>query len=1130
MEHGYNRILSEQVEDPSDNSMKSKVKQFKKLLRKDNRRKYVSVISLMVVGVIGISSLLLSQRLVTIDTPDKSQAAPAVPWTYPRKMKVIIMRYFNPASKPDYKNPALAQVLTDSMQGILYRASRYHGGINATSSVQVEVVGTYDFTGQPPNNADWEVAYRQMLEIILPNESKTVCDKVNTEGIDQVWFMGDPTIPGFVKGPEFAISSKYVIPGTLPLNYEYAILPRELFCGGQKSFSVLFFDLSRIEVSMHAFGHYLESLIGSVQGFDLFYKRFMGVSYAGNGVDGEVVDGARLPDLCGSVHVPPNVNTLVSTNPVWYKGYYYNSPNEEQSSCYNWKPDGTGQKTAVSSNTWINNPLYVSGSDELKYHMWWAQNFPNIGNSLTHNNLPIPNWWDFVVDTDGTIAWYLNSQYFMNPGLLGGLNVRQTESCVGSPGSTVTTCTGPTGSTTLGISDGEVLQANTGVYKNMALVTAAYRASGPVSTSAQITKVTYCDVPMTRVGGTAGRAKYKDQTTEMWYLIDPPSGTCKYTVTFSKNPEENILSATIFNNVDSVNPIESFVTKGAELGTGQVGSYTQSKTGPKNSMMECILSSYPNGSANFPVLNITNGRSRSLFYRVGPANHINAQLASSFQRTTEGENTTLTWNTNQQQNYAMTCANFRLSPPLVPPPPITSPVPTSTPSPITVDIKANGSNGPITISYNQSANLTWTSNNATSCTASDGWTGTKAVSGSQATGLLTVNKVFKLTCTGAAGGSVSDSVAVNVVRTPIVDLKINGSDTSVTLDRGIAPTLAWIQTGGTSCAASGGWSGAKAIAGGEEKGAVLGSNATYILTCANTSGSSSDSVSVIASANTAQNGYYAQYFSDTNFQKLVGTNVVTGIYNDWSTNGIAFPGVPTNYYSIRYTAQITPALTGTHTFVTTSDNRVRVYIDDKPVIENWDTHGRTVNTGTMALTAGKKYNLVIEYAEETGSAAIIFEVGTGTAPNYSPAAISPKAANQPLGMNGRGLTANYYTSTGSVGSTTKIPVLAYVWTTQPNSQLVRTLVSAKYTGRLRPTTSATYTFLMPSALNFYINGVKKTWTAAPTGGYTTTQALVANTEYNILIEAGLGTYTNFYLKWKYGSLPYSALDLRYLLP
>lgn len=91
---------------------------------------------------------------------------------------------------------------------------------------------------------------------------------------------------------------------------------------------------------------------------------------------------------------------------------------------------------------------------------------------------------------------------------------------------------------------------------------------------------------------------------------------------------------------------------------------------------------------------------------------------------------------------------------------------TVTAPPPVPDIKANNSDAPPMIEYGQSATLTWTSANATSCavnpqTASGTWTGTASPAGGQTTGSLFASTVYVLTCTGP-GGEVSDSVTVNV--------------------------------------------------------------------------------------------------------------------------------------------------------------------------------------------------------------------------------------------------------------------------------------------------------------------------------------------------------------------------------
>jgi hypothetical protein len=85
---------------------------------------------------------------------------------------------------------------------------------------------------------------------------------------------------------------------------------------------------------------------------------------------------------------------------------------------------------------------------------------------------------------------------------------------------------------------------------------------------------------------------------------------------------------------------------------------------------------------------------------------------------------------------------------------------TAPPAP-TVNLAAN----PATVASGSSSILSWSSSNATSCTASGGWTGAKTTSGSQSTALLTTTTTFTLACTGA-GGTTSRSVTVTVTAAP----------------------------------------------------------------------------------------------------------------------------------------------------------------------------------------------------------------------------------------------------------------------------------------------------------------------------------------------------------------------------
>jgi DNA-binding beta-propeller fold protein YncE len=85
-----------------------------------------------------------------------------------------------------------------------------------------------------------------------------------------------------------------------------------------------------------------------------------------------------------------------------------------------------------------------------------------------------------------------------------------------------------------------------------------------------------------------------------------------------------------------------------------------------------------------------------------------------------------------------------------PPPPAPTPAPT-----ITLTGSAS------TAEAGSSVLLTWASTNATSCSASGGWTGAKQSAGDEMVGVLEAQRQFTLSCTGP-GGTASSTVSITV--------------------------------------------------------------------------------------------------------------------------------------------------------------------------------------------------------------------------------------------------------------------------------------------------------------------------------------------------------------------------------
>lgn len=173
-------------------------------------------------------------------------------------------------------------------------------------------------------------------------------------------------------------------------------------------------------------------------------------------------------------------------------------------------------------------------------------------------------------------------------------------------------------------------------------------------------------------------------------------------------------------------------------------------------------------------------------------------------------------------------------------------IPTPPPSPVfippvilppTVDVKANGSDGPIEIPFNTQATISWTSQNATTCFVSpiNGF----GLSGSLPSGHLTATRTFTATCFGA-GGTAVDRVTVNVRRAPpTVDVVANPH----TIFVGETATVSFHAENADTCTASGGWSGTTRQLSGSTT-VSPSEDTTYTMTCRNASGEASDSDSI----------------------------------------------------------------------------------------------------------------------------------------------------------------------------------------------------------------------------------------------------------------------------------------------
>ncbi|HTL07071.1 MAG TPA: PA14 domain-containing protein, partial [Chitinophagaceae bacterium] len=81
------------------------------------------------------------------------------------------------------------------------------------------------------------------------------------------------------------------------------------------------------------------------------------------------------------------------------------------------------------------------------------------------------------------------------------------------------------------------------------------------------------------------------------------------------------------------------------------------------------------------------------------------------------------------------------------------------------------------------------------------------------------------------------------------------------------------------------------------------------------------------------------------------------------------PGVvPDDKFSVRWTAQVQALYTERYTFSTLSDDGIRLWINGVLLVDNWVNQGATEKSGTIDMVAGQKYDLMVEYYDNSGDA------------------------------------------------------------------------------------------------------------------------------------------------------------------
>lgn len=142
----------------------------------------------------------------------------------------------------------------------------------------------------------------------------------------------------------------------------------------------------------------------------------------------------------------------------------------------------------------------------------------------------------------------------------------------------------------------------------------------------------------------------------------------------------------------------------------------------------------------------------------------------------------------------------------------------------------------------------------------------------------------------------------------------------------------------------------------------------------------------------AASGLKGEYYSN---MSLSGTPALTrtdaGVNFAWG-NGSPDPALPTDQFSAIWTGQATAQYTQTYTFYTNSNDGVRLWVNGVQLIDNWTDHGDVEDSGTIALVAGQKYDIDLEFYESINAATMQLSWSSSSTPK----AIIPASVLSPI--------------------------------------------------------------------------------------------------------------------------------------
>jgi len=110
----------------------------------------------------------------------------------------------------------------------------------------------------------------------------------------------------------------------------------------------------------------------------------------------------------------------------------------------------------------------------------------------------------------------------------------------------------------------------------------------------------------------------------------------------------------------------------------------------------------------------------------------------------------------------------------------------------------------------------------------------------------------------------------------------------------------------------------------------------------------------------AGDGLVGQYYDGENFERVMVIRRDATIDFNWAGYPPA-PGLPTEHFSVRWTGWLVPPVSGRYKFHVTVDDGMRLWINERPILNEWRDQPLREFTATVELKAGEAYRLRVDY-------------------------------------------------------------------------------------------------------------------------------------------------------------------------